>query len=132
MLGGCEVGVEAWDEVAVLRNRHVAAKSEVGAFAMELVLVPLIEVRDVSLFDNSGEMGTVNVNFEFALIFFGKVPNVIEHPLILFRRGGKISHFLGSPAGDKVVEPDKVRVVLLCQFADVVKMLVVYGGYGAG
>ena len=132
VLGGCEVGVEAWDEVAVLRDRHVAAKSEVGAFAMELVFVPFIKVGDVAYFYDSGEMWAVDVNFEFALVFFGEVPNVVEHPLVLFRRGGKISHFLGSAAGDKVVEPDKVRVVLLRQFADVVKMLVVYGGYGAG
>ena len=77
-------------------------------------------------------MGAVNVDFEFALVFFGEVPNVVEYPLVLFRRRGKFSHFLCSPAGDKMVEPDKVRVVLLRQLADVVKVLLVYGGYGAG
>ena len=107
VLGGCEVGVEAWDEVAVLRDRHVAAESEVGAFAMELVLVPFVEVGDVAHFDDAGEVGTVDVDFEFALVFFGEVPNVVEHPLILFRRGGKISHFLALPLGTRWLNQTK-------------------------
>ncbi len=132
MFGWCEIGVEAWDEVAVLRDGHVAAESEVGAFAVELMFVPFIEVWDAAHFDDSGEVGAVDVDFEFALIFFGEVPNMVKYPLVLFGRGGKVLHFLGSSAGDKVVEPDKVRVILLSQLANVVEMLVIYGGYGAG
>ncbi len=99
---------------------------------MKLVFIPFIEVGDVAHFYDASEMWAVDMDFEFALVFFGEVPNVVERPLVLFRRGGKVRHFFCSPAGDKMVEPDKVRVVLLRQLADMVKMLIVYGGHGAG
>ncbi len=71
VLGWCEIGVEAGDEVAVFGDAHVAAESEVSAFAVELVLVPFVKVRNVPLFDYSCIVRTVNVNFEFAFILLG-------------------------------------------------------------
>lgn len=100
--------------VAVFCYAHVAAPY--AAFAQEAISVPVPEVKWVSLADDAGIEGRVNVDFEFASVCLLQVINLVESGFIFFWSRSQVGHVsAGASYGHKIVVDYHACAMLSCE-----------------